>query len=193
MMAGPFRENCRFGLICIDITVRKDISRYCLRLFPITSTQGALKASRGKSFQSRRWKGWGREGGKLCMRGVTWVTWCVWGVRPWGMFTSSSDRRDTVLDTILETHPTIQSYSIGYTIPCFPLLSCTFFHHSLAGHCTGHYSGDTLSHTILYYPITYTNPSSFAEHYVMILGTCKTIPFVNQEDLWWGWFGSMHY
>ena len=85
------------------------------------------------------------------MRGVTWVTWCVWGVRPWGMFTSSSDRRDTVLDTILETHPTIPSYSIGYTIPCFPLLSYTFFHHSLAGHCTGHYSGDTLSHTILYY------------------------------------------
>ena len=40
-----------------------------------------------------------------------------------------------------------------------------------AGHCAGHYSGDTTNHTILYYPITYTNPSSFAEHYVMNLGT----------------------
>ena len=159
MMAGPFRENCRFGLICVDIS--------CLRLFPITSTQGALKASRGKSFQSRWWKGWGREGGKLCMRGVTWVTWCVWGVRPWGMFSSSSDRRDTVLDTILETHPTIPFY----TIQCFPLLSYTFFHNSLAGHCAGHCSGDTSNHTILYSPITYPNPSSFAEHYVMNLGT----------------------
>ena len=110
-----------------------------------------------KSFQSRRWKGWGREGGKLCMRGVTWVTWCVWGVRPWGMFTSSSDRRDTVLDTILETHPTIPSYSIGSTIPCFPLLSYSPTLSSTIlgqpGHCAGHYSGDTFNHTILYYPM----------------------------------------
>ena len=166
MMAGPFRENCKFGLIVFRYYSRDsretfiDIS--CFRLFP-----RCVESLQGKSFQSRWWKGWGREGGKLCMRGVTWVTWCVWGVRPWGMFTSSSDRRDTVLDTILETQPTIPSY----TIPCFPLLSYTFFHNSLAGHCAGHCSGDTSNHTILYSPITYTNPSSFAEHYVMNLGT----------------------
>ena len=48
MMAGPFRENCRFGLILFRYYSREtfiDIS--CLILFPITSTQGALKASRG--------------------------------------------------------------------------------------------------------------------------------------------------
>ena len=130
----PTSENESYRYYSTETFI--DIS--CLRLFPITSTQGALKASRGKSFQSRWWKGWGREGGKLCMRGVTWVTWCVWGVRQWGMLPSSSDSQDTVLDTILETHPAIPSYSIGYTIPCFPILSYTFFHHSLAGHCAGH-------------------------------------------------------